>query len=173
MARDNIEISKEWGMDYYTDLKFTYEKTFHRPMPSDTLQAISELSSFSGEFDKMLQQMKKHHSTNLLVPTEQLVKAVVEKVDQPLVQPVAQEETMQQEPIRKEITPIITTEEIVAPKAEVEQPQPQVRKRYHVIVASVATEGEVHTMVDRLKSAGNDEAQAIIGDGKIDRKSVV
>ena len=67
MARDNIEISKEWGMDYYTDLKFTYEKTFHRPMPSDTLQAISELPSFSGEFDKMLQQMKKHHSTNLII----------------------------------------------------------------------------------------------------------
>ncbi len=67
MARDNIEISKEWGMDYYTDLRFTYEKTFHRPMPSDTLQAISELSSFSEEFEKMLQQMKKHHSTNLII----------------------------------------------------------------------------------------------------------
>ncbi|MBR6538553.1 MAG: SPOR domain-containing protein, partial [Bacteroides sp.] len=102
-----------------------------------------------------------------LVPTEQLMKAVVEKVDQPLVQPVIQEETMQQEPIRKEITPVITTEDIVAPKAEVKQPQPQVRKRYHVIVASVATEDEVHAMVNRLKSAGNDEAQAIIGGGKM------
>lgn len=67
MARDNIEVSKEWGMDYYTDLKYCYEKTFHRPMPSDTLQAISELPSFSEEFDKMLQQMKKHHSTNLII----------------------------------------------------------------------------------------------------------
>lgn len=67
MARDNIEISKEWGMDYYTDLKFCYEKTFHRPMPSDTLQAISKLPSFSEEFEKMLQQMKKHHSTNLII----------------------------------------------------------------------------------------------------------
>ena len=67
MARDNIEISKEWGMDYYTDLKYCYEQTFHRPMPSDTLQAISELPSFSEEFAKMLQQMKKHHSTNLII----------------------------------------------------------------------------------------------------------
>ena len=67
MARDNIEISKEWGMDYYTDLKYCYEQTFHRPMPSDTLQAISELPSFSEEFSKMLQQMKKYHSTNLII----------------------------------------------------------------------------------------------------------
>lgn len=118
-------------------------------------------------FDKVTPTQQYAAERAELVPTEQLVKAVVEKVDQPLVQPVAQEETMQQEPIRKEITPIITTEEIVAPKVEVEQPQPQVRKRYHVIVASVATEGEVHTMVDRLKSAGNDEAQAIIGGGRM------
>lgn len=33
----------------------------------DTLQATSELPSFSDEFDKMLQQMKKHHSTNLII----------------------------------------------------------------------------------------------------------
>lgn len=67
MARDNIEISKEWGMDYYTDLKFCYEQIFHRPIPSDTLQAISELPSFSEVFEKMLLQMKKHHSTNLII----------------------------------------------------------------------------------------------------------
>lgn len=102
-----------------------------------------------------------------LVPTEQLMKAVVEKVDQPLIQPVAQEESILQEPVSKEVTPVVATEENVTPEAEVEQPQPQVRKRYHVIVASVATESEVHDMVSQLKSAGNDEAQAIIGGGKM------
>ena len=67
MARDNIEYMYQAGMNYYDDLKYCYDKVYHRPMPSDTLKAIASLPSFSEEFEKMLQQMKCNKSENLII----------------------------------------------------------------------------------------------------------
>lgn len=67
MARDNIEYMCQAGMNFYDDLKYCYDKVYHRPMPSDTLKAIASLLSFSEEFDKMLQQMKRNKSENLII----------------------------------------------------------------------------------------------------------
>ena len=67
MARDNIEYMYQAGMNYYDDLKYCYEKVYHRPVPSDTLKAIASLPSFSEEFEKMLQQMKCNKSENLII----------------------------------------------------------------------------------------------------------
>ena len=67
MARDNIEYMYQAGMNYYDDLKYCYDKVYHRPMPSDTLKAIASLPSFSEEFEKMLQQMKRNKSENLII----------------------------------------------------------------------------------------------------------
>lgn len=67
MARDNIEYMYQAGMNYYDDLKYCYDKVYHRPLPSDTLKAISSLPSFSEEFEKMLQQMKRNKSENLII----------------------------------------------------------------------------------------------------------
>jgi hypothetical protein len=67
MARDNIEYMYQAGMNYYDDLKYCYDKVYHRPVPSDTLKAIASLPSFSEEFEKMLQQMKRNKSENLII----------------------------------------------------------------------------------------------------------
>lgn len=67
MARDNIENMYQAGMNYYDDLKYCYDKVYHRPMPSDTLKAIASLPSFSEEFEKMLQLMKRNKSENLII----------------------------------------------------------------------------------------------------------
>lgn len=67
MARDNIEYMRLSGMVYYDDLKYCYENVYHLPMPSDTLKAISSLPSFSEEFERMLQQMKRYKSKNLVI----------------------------------------------------------------------------------------------------------
>ena len=67
MARDNIEYMYQAGMNYYDDLKYCYDKVYHRPMPSDTLKAIASLPSFSEEFEKMLQLMKRNKSENLII----------------------------------------------------------------------------------------------------------
>lgn len=67
MARDNIEYMYKSGVDFYDNLKYCYNKVFCRPMPSDTANAIAALPSFSEEFGKMLQQMKKHKAENLII----------------------------------------------------------------------------------------------------------
>ena len=67
MARDNIEYMRQSGMDYYDDLRYCYEKVYHLPMPSDTLKAITCLPSFSEEFERMLQQMKRYKSEYLVI----------------------------------------------------------------------------------------------------------
>ena len=67
MARDNIEYMYKSGMNYFDDLKYCYNKVFCRPMPTDTAAAIAALPSFSEEFGKMLQQMKKHKAESLII----------------------------------------------------------------------------------------------------------
>ena len=60
------------------------------------------------------------------------------------------------------------------PQSSAETPQPQkqteakalVKKTYHIIVASMATEKEAQRMAGRLKKEGYQGASAIIGDGK-------
>ena len=67
MARDNIEYMRQTGMDFYDDLKYCYDNVFHQKMPTDTLEAIASMPSFSEEFEKMLLQMKHHQSENLII----------------------------------------------------------------------------------------------------------
>lgn len=67
MARDNIEYMRQTGMDYHDDLEYCYDNVFHRKMPTDTLEAIASMPSFSEEFEKMLLQMKHHQSENLII----------------------------------------------------------------------------------------------------------
>lgn len=114
-----------------------------------------------------------------LIPTEKLMEAVVEKVNRPeKEESLHTEEPILQEPIRKELDPLVSKEILVANKADVassvepskepEQVLIQPSKRYyHVIVASVATETELTKLVNRLKAQGYTDAKAIIGDGKM------
>ena len=67
MARDNIEYMRQTGMDYHDDLEYCYDNVFHQKMPTDTLEAIASMPSFSEEFEKMLLQMKHHQSENLII----------------------------------------------------------------------------------------------------------
>lgn len=54
-----------------------------------------------------------------------------------------------------------------ASTAHASAPSAPAKKRYHVIVASVATEQDAYQMAETLKSRGHTDAQAIIGNGKM------
>lgn len=66
-ARENFEYMYEnrWS-GYKTQLPAFY-RTLGWEMPSDTLQAIRQLPSFSGVFGSMLREMKQHHSSTLII----------------------------------------------------------------------------------------------------------
>lgn len=74
--------------------------------------------------------------------------------EQPVIEPEAPVIEAKPKPVVKE-TPV-EKEVVVAPT-----------KRYHVIVASVATEAEVHKMLEKLQDAGHSDAKPIIGGGKM------
>lgn len=68
MARDNFEYMQKQGLrDLYRQLGFYYQDILKKEMPADTLQAVRELSSFAETFDKMLREMKKEHSSTLII----------------------------------------------------------------------------------------------------------
>ena len=64
MARDCFEYMRDNGWDYQDQLRRMY---WGKDMPSDPDEAIAQLPSFSEEFEKMLLQMKKNGSKNLII----------------------------------------------------------------------------------------------------------
>ena len=64
MARDCFEYMRDNGMDYQDQLRRMY---WGKDMPSDPNEAIAQLPSFSEEFEKMLIEMKKNKSKNLII----------------------------------------------------------------------------------------------------------
>lgn len=68
MARDNFEyIYHNMPGDLLRQLEYYYQRMLHKEMPSDTLQAIRELPSFSGTFASMLKEMKANCSDYLII----------------------------------------------------------------------------------------------------------
>lgn len=68
MARDNFEyMYHNMPGDLLRQLKYYYQHMLHKEMPSDTLQAIRELPSFSGTFASMLKEMKANRSDYLVI----------------------------------------------------------------------------------------------------------
>ncbi len=68
MARDCIEYMRDNGRDYESDLEWLFRQMYRgQEMPTDPNEAIAMLPSFSEEFEKMLQLMKKNNSKNLII----------------------------------------------------------------------------------------------------------
>lgn len=68
MARDCIEYMRDNGWDYQNYLARLFKQAYRdQEMPSDPNEAIAMLPSFSGEFEKMLLQMKANGSKNLII----------------------------------------------------------------------------------------------------------
>jgi hypothetical protein len=68
MARDCIEYMRDNGWEYESSLKHMFYQLYRgQEMPSDPNEAIAMLPSFSGEFEKMLLQMKENGSKNLII----------------------------------------------------------------------------------------------------------
>ena len=68
MSRDCIEYMRDNGWDYERELKWLFRQVYrNQEMPSDPNEAIAMLPSFSGEFEKMLLQMKANGSKNLII----------------------------------------------------------------------------------------------------------
>ena len=67
VSRDALEIMISHGMDVGQYLKRTYTQYNEDEMPSDVNKALAKIPSFSDEFGKMLQVMKKNKSKNLII----------------------------------------------------------------------------------------------------------
>lgn len=66
-ARENFEYMYEHGWSGYKTQLPAFYRTLGWEMPSDTLQAIGQLPSFSGVFGRMLREMKQHGSSTLII----------------------------------------------------------------------------------------------------------
>jgi len=67
-ARDCVEYMRDNGWDYQNELAGMFWQFYRgQEMPSDPNEAIAMLPSFSGEFEKMLLQMKANGSKNLII----------------------------------------------------------------------------------------------------------
>lgn len=66
MARDCFKYMQQNGWDYEKELQQMYS-LWGKEMPADPKEAISQLPSFSDEFEKMLQLMKQNGSINLII----------------------------------------------------------------------------------------------------------
>lgn len=66
-ARENFEYMYEHGWSGYKTQLPAFYRTLGKEMPSDTLQAIRQLPSFSGVFGGMLREMKKYRSSTLII----------------------------------------------------------------------------------------------------------
>ena len=67
ISRDALEIMINRGMDVGQYLKRTYMQFNEDDMPNDVNKALAKIPSFSDEFGKMLQVMKKNKSKNLII----------------------------------------------------------------------------------------------------------
>lgn len=68
MARDCIEFMRDNGWEYESSLAGLFKQMYRgQEMPNDPNKAIAMLPSFSGEFEKMLLQMKENGSKNLII----------------------------------------------------------------------------------------------------------
>lgn len=67
ISRDALEIMISRGMDVDQYLKRTYMQFNEDEMPNDVNKALAKIPSFSDEFGKMLQVMKKNKSKNLII----------------------------------------------------------------------------------------------------------
>ena len=67
MDRDALQSWKDHGMDINNYLERMYHSYNKDEMPSDVGLALAKIPSFSGEFEKMLLEMKKNKSKNLII----------------------------------------------------------------------------------------------------------
>lgn len=67
MARDALEYMHNNGMDMGPYLGRLYGMFNNDEMPEDVNEALAKIPSFSGEFEKMLLEMKKNKSKNLII----------------------------------------------------------------------------------------------------------
>lgn len=67
ISRDALEIMINRSMDVGQYLKRTYMQFNEDEMPNDVNKALAKIPSFSDEFGKMLQVMKKNKSKNLII----------------------------------------------------------------------------------------------------------
>lgn len=66
-ARDNFEYMYRNGWDFYSQLAAYYRQVLKKEMPQDTVQAIHDLPSFSGTFARLLNDMKREKSSDLII----------------------------------------------------------------------------------------------------------
>ena len=71
MDHDALKYMYDNGWDYKWSLQNVYRAMVGGDMPSDPVEAIDKIPSFSGEFEKMLQEMKKNKSKNLIIDLRQ------------------------------------------------------------------------------------------------------
>ena len=67
MDHDALKFMYDNGWDYKRKLQNVYRIMVGGDMPADPVEAIDKIPSFSGEFEKMLQEMKKNKSKNLII----------------------------------------------------------------------------------------------------------
>lgn len=67
MDRDALKFMYDNGWDYEWRLQNIYRYMVGGDMPANPVDAIEKIPSFSGEFEKMLQEMKKNKSKNLII----------------------------------------------------------------------------------------------------------
>ena len=67
MDRDALQSWKDHGIDISNYLDRMYGSYNEDEMPKDVDQALAKIPSFSGEFEKMLLEMKKNKSKNLII----------------------------------------------------------------------------------------------------------
>ena len=67
MDHDALKYMYDNGWDYKRKLQNVYRIMVGGDMPADPVEAIDKIPSFSGEFEKMLQEMKKNKSKNMII----------------------------------------------------------------------------------------------------------
>ena len=67
MDHDALKYMYDNGWDYEWSLQRAYRSMVGDDMPADPVEAIDKIPSFSGEFEKMLQEMKKNKTKNLII----------------------------------------------------------------------------------------------------------
>ena len=67
MDHDALKYMYDNGWDYKWKLQNMYRHMVGGDMPANPVDAIEQIPSFSGEFEKMLQEMKKNKSKNLII----------------------------------------------------------------------------------------------------------
>lgn len=104
-----------------------------------------------------------------IIPTETLSLEPVSEEQPAISLQETQTDSLLEQPTIEPETPVVEAKpQPVVKETPTEKPVVTAQtKRYHVIVASMATEGEVHKMVEKLQKAGHSDAKPIIGGGKM------